>query len=471
MDISVDVNSKYERLLELFEEISKIPRNSGDEKEIALFVCDFAEKLGLEYNMDSYYNVIVKKPAALGMEEKKKLMFQAHLDMVCEKLSNSNHDFTKDPIEIVKDSELYIAKGTTLGADDGIGVSILLLLMESTDIKLPLTYFVFTTQEEVGMDGAKNIDLSDIDVDYLINLDSEEENTIIAGCAGGVTLYFEKENHLFDITDSVYEIEISGLRGGHSGADIDKNRTNAISLAAKLLSSLSNVHLISFSGGTKTNVIPNKSKVVFSTKSLHVEEEVNSLIDNTEFCSEDRSVSVNIKNLDGEFQGLSELDSNSVISLLLELQQGVISKNDIVETSGNIAMIELNDGVVKLCESMRSNIAEQLVNYRDMNIALADNLGFIMTVGEEYPGWDYNPKSHLIDLYASAYESVHGEKPIISAIHAGLECGLLKDKLGDTLVISIGPDVEDVHTPNERLHLKSCKNLISTIIEFVSKID
>ena len=467
----MDINVKYERLLELFEEISKIPRNSGNEKEIALFVCDFAEKLGLEHSMDSYYNVIVKKPASLGFEEKKKLMFQAHLDMVCEKLSNSDHDFTKDPIEIVKDPELYIAKGTTLGADDGIGVSILLLLMESTDVKLPLTYFVFTTQEEVGMDGAKNIDLSDVDVDYLINLDSEEENSIIAGCAGGVTLYFEKENHLFDITDPVYEIEISGLRGGHSGVDIDKNRANAISLIAKILSSLSNVHLISFSGGTKTNVIPNKSTVIFSTKSENVEEEVNSLINSFDFCSEDRSVSVNVNKLKEEFKGLSEADSQAVISLLLELQQGVISSSDIVETSGNIAMIEIDNGVVKLCESMRSNISEQLVNYRDMNISLADNLGFIMTVGEEYPGWDYDPKSHLIDLYVSAYESIHGAKPIISAIHAGLECGLLKDKLGDVLIISVGPDVEDVHTPNERLHLKSCKNLISTIIEFVSKID
>ncbi|MBQ6546527.1 MAG: beta-Ala-His dipeptidase [Bacilli bacterium] len=470
--MDIDMNSKYERLLELFEEISKTPRKSGSEKEIALFVCNFAEKLGLEHSMDNYYNVIVKRPADEGMEEKKKLMFQAHLDMVCEKVSDSNHDFSKDPIDIIKSEGLYTANGTTLGADDGIGVSILLLLMETSDIKLPLTYFVFTTQEETGMAGAKNIDFNGVDVNYLINLDSEEENSIIVGCAGGVTLYFEKENHLYDISDPVYQIEISGLKGGHSGVDIDKNRVNAICLSAKILSALSSVHLISFNGGTKTNVIPSNSTVVFSTKSENMEEDINSVINNIDFCPEDKDLSISVKKLEGEFQGLSELASKEIISLLLDLQQGVISKADIVETSGNIAIIEMNGEIVKLCESMRSNVSEQLVNYRDMNITLADSLGFIIKAGEEYPGWDYNPKSNLIDLYVSAYQTVHnGEKPIISSIHAGLECGLLKDKLSDVDIISIGPDVKDVHTPNERLHLDSCKKLISTIIEFITKID
>ena len=468
----MNVDEKYERLLELFEEISKIPRNSKNEKEIALFVCDFAKKHGLEYKMDDYYNVIVKRSADIGMENKKSIMFQAHLDMVCEKTLDSTHNFDIDPIEIIKNDFLYTAKDTTLGADDGIGVSTLLLLMESNDIKLPLTYFVFTTQEEIGMDGAKNIDLSDVDTNYLINLDSEEENSVIVGCAGGVTLYFEKENHLFDINDPVYQIEISGLKGGHSGVDIDKGRENAICLNAKILSSLSNVHLISFDGGTKTNVIPGSSKVVFSTKTENIEDAVNSVVESINFCPEDRDAKINVKKLDGQFQGLSELSSKEIISLLLGLQQNVISMADTVETSGNVATIKLDNGLIKLCESMRSNVSEQLVYYRDMNINFADSLGFVIKADEEYPGWDYNPKSKLVDMYISAYQTVHnGEKPIVSSIHAGLECGLLKDKLSDVDIISIGPDVEDVHTPNEKLYLKSCRNLIYTIIEFLSKID
>lgn len=468
----MNVDEKYERLLELFEEISKIPRNSKNEKEIALFVCDFAKKHGLEYKMDDYYNVIVKRPADIGMENKKSIMFQAHLDMVCEKTLDSNHNFDTDPIEIIKNDFLYTAKDTTLGADDGIGVSTLLLLMESNDIKLPLTYFVFTTQEEIGMDGAKNIDLSDVDTNYLINLDSEEENSVIVGCAGGVTLYFEKENHLFDINDPVYQIEISGLKGGHSGVDIGKGRENAICLNAKILSSLSNVHLISFDGGTKTNVIPGSSKVVFSTKTENIEDAVNSVVESINFCPEDRNAKINVKKLDGQFQGLSELSSKEIISLLLGLQQNVISMADTVETSGNVATIKLDNGLIKLCESMRSNVSEQLVYYRDMNINFADSLGFVIKADEEYPGWDYNPKSKLVDMYISAYQTVHnGEKPIVSSIHAGLECGLLKDKLSDIDIVSIGPDVEDVHTPNEKLYLKSCRNLIATIMEFLSKID
>lgn len=470
--MNIDLESKYGRLLEIFEDISKIPRNSCNEKDIASYVCNFAEKLGFEHSMDSYYNVIVKRPADEGMENKKKLIFQSHLDMVCEKTDESNHNFDTDPIEIIKSDNIYSAKDTTLGADDGIGVSISLLLMESKDIKLPLTYFVFTTQEEIGMDGAKNIDLKDIDANYLINLDSEEENSVIVGCAGGVTLYFEKENHLFDINDPVYQIEISGLKGGHSGVDIGKGRKNAIYLNAKILSSLSNIHLISFNGGTKTNVIPSNSIVVFSTKTENIEDEINSVVESTNFCLEDRDAKINVKRLDGQFQGLSELASKEIISLLLELQQNVISMADTVETSGNVALIKLDNEVVQFCESMRSNVSEQLVYYRDMNINLADSLGFIIKAGEEYPGWDYNSNSKLVDMYISAYQTVHdGEKPTVSSIHAGLECGLLKDKLPNVDAISIGPDVKDAHTTDERLYLNSCRNLISTIIEFLSKID
>ena len=339
----MDIDIKYKRLLEIFEEISKIPRNSTKEEKIALFVGEFAKKLELEYKIDDYYNVIVKKEASEGMENNEKVMFQAHLDMVCEKTIDSDHNFDKDPIEILKNDFLYTAKDTTLGADDGIGVSTLLLLMESNDIKLPETYFIFTTQEEMGMDGAKNIDLSNIDTAYLINLDSEEENSVIVGCAGGLTLYFDRNDTLYDINDSIYELNISGLKGGHSGVDIDKGRMNANYLSALLLSKLPNVHLISFSGGTKPNVIPSESKVLFSTKSSHIEEDITGIINDIDFCFDDKDAKINIKRLDGEYQGLSELASKEILSLILELNQNVISKNENIESSGNVAIIEVNN--------------------------------------------------------------------------------------------------------------------------------
>lgn len=468
----MNIDSKYERLLEIFEEISKIPRDSKNESEIANFICEFAKNKGLEYKIDDCYNVIVRKPASLGMEDKKKIIFQAHLDMVCEKTSDSNHDFTKDPIEIIKNEETYTAKDTTLGADDGIGISISLLLMESNNIDLPETYYVFTTQEEIGMDGAKSIDLSDVKADYLINLDSEEENSVIIGCAGGITLHFNREDILYDIYDQVYRLSISGLKGGHSGVDIDKGRLNSNILGAKILSQLESIHLISFKGGTKTNVIPSETIIEFSTKTENVDEEIKEIVDKLELVEEDNSLVVTTTKLEGEYKGLSEKSSLEVIELLLNLKQNVITKREMVDTSGNVAIVDLKNGNITISESLRSNITNELSLYKDENIELANKLGFIIQVGEEYPGWDYDSNSKLTEMYVKAYQNTHDEKsPIITAIHAGLECGVLKEKLPNVEAISIGPDLENVHTPDETLYLASCKKLLETIVELVKKIN
>ena len=467
----MDIELKYNRLLEIFEQISSIPRDSKKELEIANFICEFANNKGLEYKVDDYYNIIVRKPASLGSEDKKKLIFQAHLDMVCEKKANSKHDFNKDPIEIIKNEETYTAKDTTLGADDGIGVSLALLLMESNNIDLPETYFVFTTQEEIGMDGAKNIDLSDIEADYLINLDSEEENSVIVGCAGGITLHFTKENNLYDIYDQAYELSILGLRGGHSGVDIGKGRINSNLLGAKILSALDNVHLISFKGGTKTNVIPSKTNIKFSSKTENIEEKINEIVNNIELCEEDKSLRINLQKIEGKYQGLSEKSSSDIIELLLNLNQNVITKNEMIITSGNVAIVELEDGKVTISESLRSNISDELNKCKDENISLANNLEFIIKVGEEYPGWDYDSKSKLTEIYTKAYQKTHNNKsPIVTTIHAGLECGVLKEKLPNVEAISIGPDLENVHTPDETLYLSSCKKLLETIIELINEL-
>lgn len=466
----MNIEEKYNRLLELFEDISKIPRDSKKEKEIALFVCDFAKKLGLEYKMDDYFNVIVKRSADSGMEDKKKIIFQAHLDMVCEKTLDSKHNFDTDPIEIIKGSNVYSAKDTTLGADDGIGVSTLLLLMESNDIKLPCSYFIFTTQEEIGMDGAKNIDLSYIDADYLINLDSEEENSVIVGCAGGLTLAFKRNDNLFDISDSVYELSISGLKGGHSGVDIDKNRMNANYLGSLILSKLSNVHLISFNGGSKTNAIPNESSIVFSAKTLNIEDDINKIISEIDFLSE-TDVQINVKTMSGEFKGISEMASKEILSLILGLKQNVITRDDIVKSSGNVGIVNLVNGETEIYESMRSNISDELNNYKNINIDFADSLGFVVSISEEYPGWDKDAKSKLLDLYVKSYQKIHdNQKPIICEIHAGLECGVLKEKLLNIDAISIGPDLKDVHTVNEKLYLDSCKKLLSSLFELLNNL-
>lgn len=462
--------NKYNRLLEIFEDISKIPRNSSKEEKIAKYVCEFAEKLNLEYKIDDYYNVIVKREADNGMEDKKSLMFQSHLDMVCVKINDSNHNFDTDSIEIIKNEKTYTAKDTTLGADDGIGVSISLLLMEDKSIKLPLTYFLFTTNEETGMDGAKNVDLTGIDVNYMINLDSEEEDSIIIGCAGGETIILEKEFNTNNISKNIFKLNISGLKGGHSGVDIDKRRINANYLGAYILSKLSNVNLISFVGGTKTNAIPNNSEIVFSTDIVD-KNIIDSIRNEFEIVEEDKNINISINEMSGTYNSISKEDTNDIISLIMNLKQNVIYYSNSVDTSGNIGIVKLENGKLKLLESLRSNINAKLIEVKNNNIALAKDMGFNATTGESYPGWDYDLDSELLKKYVSSYKTTHnGNEPLVTSIHAGLECGLLKNKLSDEIeIISIGPTLEDVHTVDETLYLDSCKNLLNTLYDFIDK--
>ncbi len=460
---------KYNRLLEIFEEISKIPRNSSKEEKIAKYVCDFAEKLNLEYKIDDYFNVIVKRKADFGMEDKKSLLFQSHLDMVCEKTNDSNHNFEIDPIEIIKNGKTYTAKDTTLGADDGIGVSISLLLMEDKDIKLPLTYFLFTTNEETGMDGAKNVDLSDIDANYMINLDSEEEDFVIIGCAGGETITFKKVFNTTNLSENIYKLSISGLKGGHSGVDIDKNRINANYLGAYILSKLDYVKLISFIGGNKTNAIPNNCEIVFSTDNVD-KNIINSVLDEFEITEDDKNINIDLEKTTGSYNSISSDESKDIISLIMNLKQNVIYTSNSVDTSGNIGIIKLENGKLELLESLRSNINAKLVEVRNSNITLAEDMGFESITSEGYPGWDYDLDSELLKKYISSYKTTHdGQEPLVTSIHAGLECGLLKNKLSNDIeIISIGPTLEDVHTVDETLYLDSCKNLLNTLYDFIN---
>ena len=224
----MNIEEKYEKVLNIFKELSRVPRNSTKEEKIADYICQFAKERGLEYRKDELYNVIVKKGATPGYENKKTILFQAHIDMVCEKTADSTHDFENDPIEIIESEETYTAKDTTLGADDGIGVAFLLLLLDDEDIPHPAIECLFTTQEEIGMDGARNFNYEDLKASYLINLDGEEENTAIVGCAGGIRMRYTKEMDLEEKKNvNVYKLSITGLYGGHSGVDIDKGRINS----------------------------------------------------------------------------------------------------------------------------------------------------------------------------------------------------------------------------------------------------
>ena len=469
------MEEKYNRLIEIFKELSSVPRNSKKEEKIGNYILDFARNLGLEAYMDELYNVVVIKEASSGENNKRKIIFQAHTDMVCEKTQESNHDFENDPIDIIIDGDKMKANGTTLGADDGIGVATLLLLMEDTDIKLPQTYFFFTTQEEIGMYGARALDTSKVDADYLINLDGEEENTAIVGCAGGVSVHYEKNGELEDIKNPVYSLEISGLYGGHSGVDIDKGRINSNVLAAKILENTGS-KIVSFVGGNKDNAIPNYTKVVFENEN-NIEEKIGIILDTLDVCEEDKNIKVELEEIENKkYKSFSLDDSNSIVSLLLNLKQNVIKMskdiNGLVETSGNIGIVKVEKGNVHIVESLRSSIDSEKEKIKNENNEYAKSLGMEIREEGEYPGWKYNPNSNLEPLYKKAYMETHsGQEPIICAIHAGVECGMFYEKMPNLDMISLGPDVVDVHTVNETLYLESCKRLLKTLYKMIDNLE
>lgn len=469
------MEEKYNRLIEIFKELSKVPRNSKKEEKIGKYILNFATKLGLEAKMDRLYNVVVKREASKGMEDKKGIIFQAHTDMVCEKTTNSTHDFENDPIDILEEENTLKAKDTTLGADDGIGVATLLLLMEDKQVQLPTTYFFFTTQEEIGMYGAKGLDTTNIEAQYLINLDGEEENTAIVGCAGGVSVHYTKNTAQEKVENDVYKLEISGLYGGHSGVDINKGRINSNYLASKILEN-TNSKIISFVGGNKDNAIPNYTKVIFEN-SQNIEEKVENVLENIKVTPEDKNITVDLEKIDMEnASSFGYEESNNIVELILNLKQNVIAMSrdidDLVETSGNIGIVDAKAGKINIVESLRSSIDLQKDKIKAENNNLATSLGFEISEEGEYPGWKYNPNSKLEKMYKEAYMQIHeNTSPIICAIHAGVECGMFYEKMPNLDMISLGPDVVDVHTVNETLYLNSCKKLLNTLYIMIQNME
>lgn len=472
----MNIQEKYEKLIYYFKEISKVPRNSKHEEKIANYLCDFANKLGLWYIKDENNNVLIKKEASKGYEERKTILFQAHTDMVCEKTVESSHNFEKDAIEIVENNGLLKAKDTTLGADDGIGVAYLMLLLSDNEIKLPAIECLFTTEEEIGMNGARSFDYSNISAHYLINLDGEEENTAIVGCAGGVSVYYEKSINVEDEVENVYKLSISGLFGGHSGVDIDKGRINSNYLAAKILNNIENVRLLSFVGGNKDNAIANVTEVIFSTSMKNLDESLNKALEDIEVTEADKDLTIDIEEIEYNGKCISIEESKNIITLILNLKQNVIEYSKdvegLVESSGNVGIVKVQNGNVLVLESLRSSVDTRKDEIKEENNNLAESIGFSIKEEGAYPGWKYNPNSKLEKVYIDSYKKNHNvEEPIVCAIHAGVECGMIYEKLPHLDMISLGPNVKDVHTVNETLYLDSCKLMLKTLLDMIKNLD
>ena len=470
-----------------FAEICKVPRPSKKEEKIIAYLMNFAAEHGLEAKKDEAGNILIKKPATAGKENLKTVILQSHIDMVCEKNSDSNHDFLNDPIETYIDGEWLKAKGTTLGADNGIGMATQLAVLAANDIEHGPIECLFTVDEETGLTGAFALKEGFMDGDILINLDSEDEGELFIGCAGGAntTAEFVYEEIEAPQDYFFFLVAIKGLTGGHSGDDISKNRANANKLLNRFLSQLAakyDLYLCEIDGGNLHNAIPREARALCAVPMKHKEDV---RIDMNVYTAEiENEFSVTEPNLRTELGSESPcakaIDRDTVARLLKSLyavHHGVYAWSQdmpgLVETSSNLASVKMIEGKIKIVTSQRSSI---LSSRKDMSEVVRSAFllgGADVKTSDGYPGWKPNPASPILKVAIESYKKLFGVEPKVKAIHAGLECGLFLEKYPHLDMFSTGPTLRGVHSPDERMHIpavdKFWKHLLDVLVNVPQK--
>ncbi len=477
-------NLEPQLVWEIFEEITKIPRPSKREEKIVNYVIEFAKAHGLTYKQDKLGNIVIKKPATSGYENKVPVIIQGHLDMVCEKNADVEHDFLNDPIKVYVDGDWVKAQGTTLGADNGIGVAMGLALLASKDIPHPALEVLLTLDEETGLTGAQQLGTDLLDGKILINLDSEEDGTFIVGCAGGVntfgTFYYEKEPVQSNFLS--YKISLKGLKGGHSGLEIGDGRANAIKLLARFLWNLGkelNFKLTSFNGGNAHNAIPREA---FAVISFNPNEEVkfHTFLDKfqkiykKEWQSKEPNINLAAEKVELPNVSLSFVVQKNLLSLLYVLPHGVVRYSpdvrDLVQTSTNLAVVKTDEYEISITTSQRSSIESEKVDISDRVVALMELAGAVVRKSGGYPSWQPNFNSPLVKTAKELYTKMYGTEPKVEVIHAGLECGLIYEKYPYLDMISFGPTLKDVHSPAERVQISTVKKCWDFLLELVKNV-
>ena len=460
-----------QRVFHYFLEISKIPRGSGNEKAVSDYLVKFANDHNLFVYQDERNNILIRKEATKGYENYKSICIQGHMDMVCEKNKEVEFDFEKDPIKVMIKDGFLTADGTTLGADNGISMGMTLAILESKEIKHPKLEILITTDEEVGMSGAEFFDVNKLESDILVNIDSEEYGAIYvssAGCSRVRTfLNFDSEEIL--LKDKMYNLEIKGLQGGHSGADIHENRANAIKIANEVIRRLSimyDVRLVDFTTYGKNNTIPREAELVFvADASLEKVREYTQLaMDslNYEYRASEKGMEAVITKVEykGEKQ-FTKSSTNKLVEYLSGYLTGVIrfSKDieGLVQTSLNLGVIETvseaNNKKVTVNTLVRSGLVSEQYNLCDYVVKYGKKYDSETIIDDSCNPWEYKKDSKIRDFFAKVFEEQNGYKPKIAAIHAGLECGIFSEKNPELDVISIGPDIKNPHTPDERMSI------------------
>lgn len=493
------MNEKTRAVLDTFTELNTVPRQSKHEEQIRAWIAARAEAHGFAHRVDDAGNIIVSVPASAGMESAPTIVLQGHMDMVCEKRPEVEHDFSRDPIRHVTDGDWLRADGTTLGADNGIAVALALRLAEDPDVAHPKLELLFTVDEETGLTGALELPENSLEGRMLVNLDSEEDDTLIVGCAGGRNTTVRLPVSREDPGDgALLEVRIGGLSGGHSGMDIGRNLGNANRLLARALSAardIAPVRILTLSGGNAHNAIPRDAVATVSVPpeaEAKVRERLGEL--GVVFAAEQRREDPNLSlSVDAAAPGtaapgtavpgtaaapaagaVAPADSGRIIDLLLALPHGVFRMSDdidgLVETSANVATVSLEKDELSVLVSLRSSVPSQLDAESEVIAAAVRLAGGTVSFGSEYPSWTPNMDSALLARARQVFTEVVGEEPNVAAIHAGLEAGVIGAKHAGMDMVSLGPTIEGAHTPEERLRIPSVERVWTVMVALLGSL-
>ena len=473
-----------EKVLHFFREITRIPRESGHEEQIVAYLQQFAAARGLECKTDKVGNVMIAKPASPGFEDRPTVVLQGHTDMVCEKKSTSDFDFSKDPIQYVIEDGWMIAYDTTLGADNGIGVASAMAILDDDAIEHPRVECLFTVSEETGLDGARAVKKGFITGKTLINLDDEDEGYFCVGCAGGmdtVGTFTYREKKLLPGA-VLTRFTMGGGQGGHSGDDIDKGRFNGVQQLARFLNEILpyNVDLCEIGAGNKRNAIARSGEAVVAIPARSEEKVVAQFNDfaarlKAEYAVTDPGLFFQAEPVKGGGKAIDRGTASRLIRALISIPHGVVEMSadipGLIETSTNLASVKMENGHKILVGTMqRSSVNSERIFLSERVAAVLELAGAKVRHSDGYPGWKPNMNSHVKDVCVASYKRLFGREPIVRAIHAGLECGLFTEKFPDMDMIAFGPTLRGVHAPGERLDLASLERFWAVLLDVLKHL-
>lgn len=474
---------KPEKLFHFFEDISAIPRGSANEKAISDYLVAFAEERNLWYHRDALFNVIIKKPASAGAKEKPAVMLQGHTDMVCEKLAGVAHDFTTDPLDLIIKDGVLSANGTTLGGDNGAAVACMLAILDDDTLTHPALECVFTTQEEIGLNGAEALDKSLLSARTMINLDSEDEGVATVSCAGGLRFALTRPITRSKKEGMLLHLEATGLLGGHSGTDINKEHQNANLLMARMINHLfhnTDALLVDFNGGTKDNAIPREtSATLFYSDEVAAKNAENLALAlsadfSSEICPYEPAFQFLVSTENGTADVISAEDGKAFITAMCLAPNGVQFRNMNLDgftvTSLNLGIAGTDETSASLVFAPRSSVATLMSALKEKLCLLAETFGFEVSMHGEYPGWSFAEVSPIRDVFVQSYKELFHDDLKIEAIHAGLECGLFSDAIPGLDAIAVGPTIRGCHTPDEHLPLDSFERFYELLTDVLKKL-